>query len=190
MRLPRVDPGRGGPGAGPADPAKRRNAIAAIVGVGAWLAGCDAPRAPDDPLQRWPELPVLDLADRPATLPATSGHPRIINLWALWCAPCRRELPGLQRLALTLAPGATEVCTVALADDGFAVREYLRQHASNLQGVLLPPRTPVVQELGLAVLPQTFVVAADGRVLVRWRGAREWDSPALRDELDRLLRSG
>lgn len=172
---------------------KRRTAIASIGGVAAWLAGCDGAALPGDGLRHWPALPVLDLADRPATLPATSGGPRVINLWALWCAPCRRELPGLQRLGATvatLAGGAVEVCAVALADDGFAVREYLAQHAAGLRSMRLPPRTPVVRQLGLALLPQTFVVAANGSVLARWRGAREWDSAAVRVELTRLLRSG
>ncbi|MGZ8256051.1 MAG: TlpA family protein disulfide reductase, partial [Burkholderiaceae bacterium] len=150
--------------------------------------GCDGARAPDSrPL--WPALSVQDLAGRPATLPGTSKGARVINLWALWCPPCRRELPSLERLTWALAPDAIDVNTVALAEDSFPVREYLAQHAPGLHGVILSPRTPVVQELGLQALPQTFLVAPDGRVLARWVGAREWDSQAVRDELDRLLQT-
>ena len=176
---------------------KRRSAIVSIVGPVVWLAGCKAgPTEPASPvdgrstLARWPALPVLDLRHQPTTLPATSSRPRIINVWALWCPPCRRELPGLQRLALVLAPRGIDLCALALADDSFAVREYLSQHAPQLPGVLLPPRSPAAQQLELAVLPQTFIVAADGRVLARWLGERDWDSPAARAALDRLLRLG
>ena len=173
---------------------KRRSVIASMIGAGAWLGACTAGTA--DPadghgtLARWPILPVIDLKHQQTTLPATSGGPRIFNVWALWCPPCRREMPGLQRLANSLATRGVDLCALALADDSFAVREYLAQHAPQLRGALLSPRAPAAQQLGLKVLPQTFIVAADGRVLARWVGEREWDSPAVRQALNTLLRSG
>ena len=173
---------------------KRRSAIASAVGALAWLAGCESepadPAAGPSTLARWPTLPVLDLAHQATTLPATSSRSRIINVWALWCPPCRRELPGLQRMARWLAPRGIELSALALADYSFAVREYLAQHAPGLHSVVLPPRSLAALQLDLKVLPQTFVVAADGRVLARWLGERDWDSLAVREALDRLLRSG
>jgi thiol-disulfide isomerase/thioredoxin len=111
----------------------------------------------------------------------------LINLWALWCPPCRQELPSLERLASALAPRGIEVTAVALADEGFAVREYLAEHAAGLHGVVLSPGVAAAGKLGLQTLPQTFLIAADGTVLARWTGAREWDSPSVRNQLDRLL---
>jgi thiol-disulfide isomerase/thioredoxin len=168
---------------------KRRSAIACaayVAGAGAWLAGCgDAPAPPT--ASRWPALSVRDLEGRALTLPPGSGGVRVINFWALWCPPCRRELPSLQRLASALSPRGVELSTVALAEDIFPVREYLAQYAAGLRSVVLSPALPVVKELGLQALPQTFVVAADGAVLARWIGAREWDTSVVREQLDRLL---
>jgi thiol-disulfide isomerase/thioredoxin len=167
---------------------KRRGAIASVAGAAAWLAGCrDAPAPQARP--RWPALAVRDLAGRPTTLAAASGGTRVINLWALWCPPCRQELPSLARLATALAPRGIEVTAVALADDSFAVREYLREHAAGLAGVVLSPALPAAASLRLDALPQTFVVAPDGAVLARWSGAREWDAPSVRDQLDRLVQA-
>ena len=165
---------------------KRRHALASMVGAGAWLAGCDAPSPPATSLQ-WPALPVRDLAGQPSVLPARTGNARVINLWALWCPPCRQELPSLERLARMLAPQSIDVCAVALAEDGFPVREYLAQHAMGLNSVILSPGVPAVTQLDLRVLPQTFLVSPEGAVLARWIGAREWDAQAVRDDLGRLL---
>jgi cytochrome c biogenesis protein CcmG/thiol:disulfide interchange protein DsbE len=164
---------------------KRRAAIA--TAFAACLSGCGrSPVASDRP--RWPALPVTGLTGQPATLPATSAQPRIINMWALWCGPCRVELPALERLGLALGARGVQVSAIALADEVFPVREYLLERAARLPGAVLGPKEPVVRQLGLDALPQTFVVARDGGVLAAWVGARDWDAPHVRAELDGLLR--
>ena len=168
---------------------RRRQAIgAALAGAAGWLSGCDKAPAPAT-ARKWPAMSVRDLAGQPTLLPASTSGARLINVWALWCPPCRQELPSLERLAWALAPAEIDVFGVALAEDNFPVREYLAQHAAGLNSVVLSPTMPVVAELDLKVLPQTFLVAAQGDVLARWVGAREWDSPAIREELERLLKS-
>lgn len=167
---------------------RRRHAIAAIAGSAWGLVACGGNRP--DVAARWPALPVRDLGGQPVTFPPVSAAPRVINLWALWCPPCRRELPSLDRLAAALAPRGIEVSTIAVADDGFAIREYLVQHRLALRSVVIPPGTSDLQQLRVESLPQTFVVGADGAVLARWVGERDWDAPAVRSELDRVLQPG
>lgn len=163
----------------------RREAIALLGAAAvAGLAACGGNR---HTAARWPALSVRDLAGRPMTLPAASGGARLINVWALWCPPCRRELPALHRLAAALAARGIEVSTIAVAEDGFAIREYLTQHSLGLRSVVIAPGLPGLEPLRIESLPQTFVVAHDGAVLARWVGERDWDAPAVRRELEHLL---
>jgi thiol-disulfide isomerase/thioredoxin len=131
---------------------------------------------------------VTELSGQAAMLPAASGRPQIVNMWALWCPPCRAELPALERLGLALAPQGVQVAAIALAEDLFAVREYLSEHAARLRAAVMAPGQPLVHQLGLDALPQTFVVAGDGGVLTCWVGARDWDAPGVRAEVARVLK--
>jgi thiol-disulfide isomerase/thioredoxin len=166
---------------------KRREAIASLAAA-AWLAGCSRGE-PAENRPRWPALPVRDLMGRPTTLPRASGTVRIINMWALWCPPCRQELPGLVRLASSLAPRGIEVSAIALADDIFPVREYVAQNVAGLRSLVLPPDSAAANQLGLDALPQTFIVAPNSTVLACWVGARDWDSDAVRSHLERIVRA-
>ncbi|MBI5275343.1 MAG: TlpA family protein disulfide reductase [Burkholderiales bacterium] len=168
---------------------RRRAFVGSSAGALLAMAGCSEQRAADT-RPRWPTLNARDLIGQSITLAATSEQPRIINFWALWCPPCRFELPSLERLAHHLAPRGVHVSTVALADDDFPVREYLLQHAKTLPSVLIGPRTPDAQQLGLKMLPQTFVVSPGGTVLAGWVGAREWDAPDVRQDIVRVLQAG
>jgi thiol-disulfide isomerase/thioredoxin len=162
---------------------KRRAAIASALA--ACLSGCGRSAAPTA-LPAWPELPVTGLDGQPAILPAV-GPARIVNVWALWCAPCRAELPALERLGVALAPRGVQVSALALAEDVFAVREYLSERAARLAGAVLPPKHPVVQQFAIHALPRTFVVARNGTVLASWVGARDWDAAHVRADLERVL---
>jgi thiol-disulfide isomerase/thioredoxin len=156
-------------------------AAAALPLAGAWFARRPAGMPDDAPAAlvpaHWPDLELRDLADRPLRLAAASHRVRIVNVWARWCAPCRRELPSLQRLAAQLDATRFEVLALALDDDAFALREFVSDQRLTLTVLRHAPATGAPLP-GTETLPQTFAVAPDGRVLARWSGAREWDAPA------------
>ena len=159
---------------------KRRAALAAAAA--ALLAGC-GPAPSARPRPKLPELQVREFTGAQKVLTGATGRPQVINMWALWCPPCRAELPALERLATDLAPRGVAVSAIALEDDLFAVREYLARYAARLPGAVLAPRLPVVKELQLDALPQTFLVDPQGGVIAAWVGARDWDAPSVRTEL-------
>jgi thiol-disulfide isomerase/thioredoxin len=164
---------------------RRRAALASALA--ACVAGCGpAPQAQARP--KLPALPVRDFTGQAKTHAPASGSPQVINMWALWCPPCRAELPALERLAAALAPQGIAVTAIALAEDLFAVREYLGQVAARLPGAVLSPSQAVVRELQLDALPQTFLVDPRGGVIACWVGARDWDTAPVRSLLTQSLK--
>lgn len=158
----------------------------AVNGPSADRSASEVARLPAD-------LPVRDLDGASSRLPSAGNQLRVVNFWARWCAPCRRELPSLQRLAdrlgdrrRTLPTSAIfAVQAVALDDDAFALREYWRGIGLTRLGVwrLAPADAPA--SLGLTALPLTLIVGRGGQIVERVRGAREWDAD---DWVARLLR--
>ncbi|GAB3743803.1 TlpA family protein disulfide reductase [Lysobacter olei] len=144
-----------------------------LMGVRAWLA--PAPRP----------LPVITLhtvEGVPLSLSAFRGRPVVINLWATWCPPCRREMP-------TLAQAQREHAGVHFV---FANQGESREEVSlmlsgadlSLRNVLLDPQSLLSTELGARALPTTAFYDADGRLTEVHMG--ELTRATLADKLEAL----
>jgi thiol-disulfide isomerase/thioredoxin len=72
-----------------------------------------------------PDLELPDLAGKARSLRSFGGRPLIINFWATWCAPCRREIPLLRELRQRYRADQLEIVGIAV-DISAAVQEYLR----------------------------------------------------------------
>lgn len=134
------------------------------------------------------ELPTLD--GGMATRAQWPGRVQVINFWAPWCAPCRREIPVLQSLREQFGPDRVEVLGVAL-DDADSVRKY----ASDM-GIEYPILLASINDFGLMraygndrdALPFTVIVDAQGRLHTRKLG--EYHEDELRADLESALSQG
>jgi len=95
--------------------------IAAIILVcvlaGLWIVQKywnEPPVEPLSPVQYLPEFTLPDLDDQPRSITEWSGRSLVLNFWATWCAPCRREMPLLQSLHDERTDDSLEVIGVAL----------------------------------------------------------------------------
>jgi thiol-disulfide isomerase/thioredoxin len=160
---------------------KRRLLVTgAAVGVSSLLAA-NPWRRPAPPPEQPASWQGVELADLHGVRRGVAGA-SVVNLWARWCAPCRRELPALQRLAAQLLADRQSVVTLALDDEAFALREYVRDIGLTLP-VLLASSAALPPALRPASLPQTLRLDRAGRVVRRVVGARDWDDAAARREL-------
>lgn len=120
-----------------------------------------------DQAARWPEVTVEDLATgRPvpstSVLGVTSGRPTVVTVWAVWCEPCRHELPVLDELARERADSLA-VAGINHGDDPLEARGFLEDLGVDLAS-LRDPDGRLVSALGVVSLPATFVVDGDGRI--------------------------
>ncbi len=107
-------------------------------------------------------------------LSAFRGRPLIINVWASWCGPCRQEMASLERLAWT--GGEQYFAIIGISTDDYADRaENLLKATHATISHFLDTRLQMENMLGASKLPLTVLVDADGRVLAKVYGARQWD---------------
>ena len=137
--------------------------------------------------QTVPPLVVQDLNNQPATLKPTPGKLLMINIWATWCAPCRHEMPSLQRFARQLGSDRLELIGLSVDMDEHVVREYLIENKIDFPSFLDRNFATVNGVFGIRVFPSTFFLSPDGTLIKVVEGWRDWDAPELVAEIRGLL---
>ncbi len=109
-----------------------------------------------------PDAVLVDSEGREAPLAAYKGKPTVINLWATWCGPCRREMP-----VLAAAQQAHPQVSFVFANQGETIEEveqFMQSSQLQLDNVLLDAGSSVMQQTGARALPTTLFFGADGRL--------------------------
>jgi thiol-disulfide isomerase/thioredoxin len=164
-------------------PALRRALwVGTTLGLAVWLSA-SALLSYSQP-RTLPELSVIDLdTGRSALMPQLSpGRPRVINLWASWCGPCRQEMPMLA--AAQQREKSVDILFVNQGESAEVVRAYLDTHHLNLSHVWLDPHANLGPALGSRGLPTTLFLDADGHLVDAHMGVL--NGPALASKLKQL----
>lgn len=131
-----------------------------------------------------PALMLPDLDGKAHDLSALKGKVVVVNFWATWCPPCRREMPSLERLRQHLAERGLAVLAVDVGEDADTVFSFTGQlDPAPAFPMLLDKDSAAMQRWKVKGLPTTFVVDARGRVVFRAVGGREFDHEAIVQQL-------
>lgn len=110
-----------------------------------------------------PTLTLATLSGPPLALAETEGRPTVINIWATWCPPCRREMPLLAKAARAYPD--VRFIFANQAEDPAAILAYLARQRLNLPNVALDESQAIPRHYGTLGIPITLFVRADGRLV-------------------------
>jgi thiol-disulfide isomerase/thioredoxin len=133
------------------------------------------------------ELPAVHFQDASGgerTLADWRGKVVLLNLWATWCLPCRKEMPALDRLQQALGSDRFEVVAVSVDRTGVSgARKFLDEAKVEKLALYADPTGRMAATLKAAGLPVTLLLDAQGREIGRLLGPAEWDG----DDAKRLI---
>jgi len=116
------------------------------------------------------------------------GKVVFLNLWATWCAPCREEMPALDRLQAELGGPRFEVLALSVDQQGPQIaRKFFAEAGVKSLTLYVDPSAQAAFKLGTAGLPASLLVDANGREVGRHLGPAKWDSPEIISELRRRI---
>ncbi|MDD3763996.1 MAG: TlpA disulfide reductase family protein [Nevskiales bacterium] len=145
-------------------PALRRAVAIATLGAGAAFVGVLG--IGSALLERkLPPLPATQLATldgQSLNLAEQAGQPLVINLWATWCPPCRREMPTLTQAQSRYAD--VRFVLANQGEDATTVRRYLETAELDMRRVVLDPDMALGRHYRSSGLPTTLFVDASGHV--------------------------
>ncbi|WP_236840498.1 TlpA family protein disulfide reductase [Bosea sp. RAC05] len=126
---------------------------------------------------------------RPLSLSDFQGRFVLLNVWATWCPPCRKEMPSLDRLQAKIGGDDFEVVALSIDREAELVKPFFASVGVAHLVVYLDRTGSVMPTLRIAGLPTTVLIDPRGVEVARWAGAKEWDEPAVIDELRTLMRT-
>jgi peroxiredoxin len=166
----------------------RRRMLAALLGAAAGAARAQGyirplPTGPAVParvpeLKPWegvvtPPLELDDLDGKTHRLADYRGKVVLVNFWATWCAPCRDEMPSIERLRNALGGRPFAVLAVNVGETERKAREFLEKMPLGFT-ILLDPGMQVSRAWGARVLPASFVLGPNGAIRYNYFGELDW----------------
>lgn len=170
-----------------------------LAGLGVVIALGWRERERFTPIERGalaPAYAAATLDGDTVSLESLRGRVVLLNVWATWCAPCRWEMPALERLYRAYRDRGLEVAAVSVDAApgqiglfnaaGGEVRSMVDELGLSFT-ILLDPEGIVQRRFGVTGLPTTFLIGRDGRVVDVVLGPVRWDEPPYTDIVERAL---
>jgi len=98
------------------------------------------------------------------------GKTLFLNFWATWCPPCVAEMPSIEKLYSQFGDSLAFVCVSQ--ESAAMLKEFMKEKKYSVP--VFYADTPSPQELSAAALPSTFIIASDGKILLKHVGAADW----------------
>ncbi|MBU3028973.1 TlpA disulfide reductase family protein [Paracoccus marinaquae] len=165
-------------------------ANAAFAGEVDWAAAHGAGLVKLVPNEDRPAVPDTEFTDPEGgshSLADYRGKVVLLNFWATWCAPCREEMPSLDRLQTDMGGEDFQVVTVATGRNPPAkIDKFFEETGVRNLPVLLDPKQQLARDLGVLGLPVTVLIDREGREVARLIGDADWASEPARQVIRQM----
>ena len=122
-----------------------------------------------------PKTIFFDIGGKELTLSDFNGRLTLVNFWATWCAPCRKEMPSLEVLSNQIGGDTFQVVTIAtMRSSEEAVEKFFNDN--NIIGLpkFRDPKGYLARASGVAALPLTILLDRNGNEISRLIGDADW----------------
>jgi thiol-disulfide isomerase/thioredoxin len=135
-----------------------------------------------------PDFTLNDMDDKPHALHDYRGKVILINFWATWCPPCRKEMPALEALYQKLGNESFAVLAVNQWEDADHVFAYTGDlNVFPTFPILFDPESAISEKYGVKGLPTSFLIDKKGQLVYRAVGGRDFDHPQVEQLIRELL---
>jgi peroxiredoxin len=114
------------------------------------------------------------------------GKPMLVNFWATWCAPCREEMPAMERLYIKHRERGFVLLAVSVDTDASVVKPFLERYKLTFP-VALDAKMDLANAYGVRALPASFLIDRNGYLTALALGPRAWDNRAAHTLVEGML---
>jgi len=134
------------------------------------------------------QIKFVDAQSGEHSLQDWQGKYVIVNFWATWCAPCRKEMPSLEKLQAEYGGGDFDVLTIATTRNTLAsINKFYDEIGVEELPILLDSSQKLARGMGVLGLPTSLLLNRDGQEIARLRGDADWYSDSARAIIKELL---
>jgi cytochrome c biogenesis protein CcmG, thiol:disulfide interchange protein DsbE len=144
---------------------------ARLLALAVLVVGCVQPATRVAEGEAVPSYEAQDLAGRTVDLRSLRGEVVLLNVWATWCFPCRREMPAFEQLHRELGGRGLRIVAVSIdaVNADRDIREFVDEYDLTFD-ILHDPGQQVTRDFNTIGVPETFLIGADGRLRRHWMG--------------------
>jgi len=132
-----------------------------------------------------PVLSLHDIQGKQHSLSDYKGNILLVQFWATYCTPCRKEMPSMNRLIEKMADKPFKIISVDMAESPQTIQKFLDEVPLNFP-VLLDTEGLTIGAWKVFAAPANFILDKQGNIIYTLYGAVEWDSEAMVDKLSAL----
>lgn len=137
-----------------------------------------------------PAFQLPDLQGKNHALNDYKGKVVFLNFWASFCKPCKEEMPSMEKLVRQYQDRGLVMVAVTFDPDRADAQAFMNQFLPGQRSamtILHDPQSLVGQQYGTELIPETYIIDKQGRIIARFVNAYDWSRPEVKGLIESLL---